>query len=207
MRNAAPVVLIALVAVGAAAFLLTPERQTLPEDRPVSALDIPPPADHSDHVHGEGEGQHTHDPASASGDRRGPNGMPIPDNAPVKGSADLEREAHPPKNDAEAWVGERAQAHRDWIEATARGVDLYAAREQLDADTLAAMQSSLGHLQDEIGEIRQAMESGKLHPIQGRQDITAARETAEAEISEILGIEEANNFRLEMMKRVPGGVI
>lgn len=209
MRNAVPIVLIALVAVGVAAFVLVPTDDTpLPEERPISALDLPlaehPPGDraHGDEAHGEPG--HTHE---ASGERRGPNGMPIPDDAPVKEAAALEREAHAPLGDAEAWVGERAEAHQDWIEATAAAMDIYATREQLDPQTSAAMQSVIAALQAEVGATRRAIEQGELNPITGRQDITAARETAEAELTEILGVEEANNFRLEMMKRVPGGVI
>ncbi|TNE85967.1 MAG: hypothetical protein EP330_23825 [Deltaproteobacteria bacterium] len=196
MRRAAVVAAIALFVAGGAALALRPGSEQTVAIEPVPVTVAPAAAPVHDHDHGP-----------ASGERRGPNGMPIPDDAPTKTAGWDETPRQPALNDAEAWVGERAEAHREWVESTGEALDIYADREELTPHEFAALHASITTMQDSIAATRQAIESGELAPIHGRQDITAARELCSAEVEEILGPDEAEAFRLEMMKRVRGGLL
>lgn len=146
-------------------------------------------------------------PAEVPTDRRGASGRPLPEGTPVREAGWAPSPHRDARHDADAWVSERAEAHADWVENTAVALDIYADRRQLSDVQFAALSASIQALQDEVGEVRRQVESGELGPADAREAISAARAACTAELSELLGEQEADNFRLEMIKRVPGGVI
>lgn len=194
-KRAVAAVLALVIGVAVGAFVLTSEEEVHhPAPSPSSALEEEGPKERPR-------------PAAVAEDRRGANGMPIEEGVPIKEAGWAEHDYEQPLGDGAAWQGERAEAHRDWVERTGAALDIYADREQLSPEEFRELNGAISMMQKEIALTRQRIESGELHPIQGRAEITAARETCESQVTDLFGEEETTAFRLEMMKRVPGGVI
>jgi hypothetical protein len=148
-----------------------------------------------------------HDHAEPTGGRRGPNGRPIPEDTPVRSAGWTQAPHRHALDDAQAWVGERAEAHERWLESTATALDIYADREQLGQEQFARVYEEVARMQATVGETRRRIEAGELTPADGRRAIYEAREACTEALNEVLGAQATEDFRLEMIKRVPGGLL
>lgn len=203
MNKPAAVVALALLALGVTSWFLVPSAQqaadqVVPE---VVRERVTERHDERSVLRRERVPEHTN--ADEPQERRAPNGMPLLDGEKEAGFPKVEQRR--PLDSPGDWVGVRAEAHQQWVKKSMDALDFYADRERLSDGQYERLQATFGELHSTVEQTRQALEAGTMHPIEGRAEMTAARETAAAEVAEMFGDEEMHMMRLEMVKRVPGG--